>query len=211
MLSQLHWHDAIAAVPSTSPNMTIVKPTTTTTPALTNKYDACFCCREYKSYDFSGLTEKDEIWTFNRETRQHSIQRANEALQFLWARPEKTIAVVSHAGFMGMSLFSESNVAVGMSNGTSESNDGLEVPFENCEMRAIELTRDGRTFHLRLVSRVKRPQVEASEKDTESKMLAHHNMAQLYQFKGDEIERKLKSIRALNPGKVGNPHISSCL
>ena len=68
--------------------------------------------KEYPTFDASRLTENDELWQCDRESRQASIQRANMSLRWLWNRKEETIAVVSHAGFMGMSLNAARNVEV---------------------------------------------------------------------------------------------------
>ena len=138
----------------------------------------------------------DEMWTFDREKRADSVHRANEVLNFLHNRPEKSIAVVSHSGFMSMSLFSNANDKVVMGV-------GLETPFENCEMRAVELSvsklRNGNKYHLKLLRNVQRSKLHINEQDSQNKALAHRNMSQLYQFKEGDIERKLASIRRLNP------------
>jgi hypothetical protein len=140
----------------------------------------------------------DEMWSFDREKRADSVHRANEVLAFLHNRPEKSIAVVSHSGFMSMSLFTNANHKVAMGV-------GLETPFENCEMRAVEIFFYGNKYHLQLLGNVQRSKLHMNEQDSKNKALAHRNMAQLYQFKEGDIERKLVSIRRLNPDKVGNP------
>ena len=150
--------------------------------------------KEYPTFDASRLTENDELWQWDRESREESIQRANMSLRWLWNRKEETIAVVSHAGFMGMSLFTDKNTNVIMKK-------NVDQPFENCEMRKVILTRSDvqgseDMFTVELIETFQRPKLNTSKiEDEKQKMLSHRNMRQLYQFNKDEIESKLKVIR----------------
>jgi broad specificity phosphatase PhoE len=154
--------------------------------------------KEYADYDFRGISERDELWQLDREPRDTSIARAQEALRWIANRPEKCIAVVSHAGFMSMSLFSEKN--------TQLVTDGpLALGFENCELRAVKLSfNEQRTkFHAKLVHTIKRQRVvdlDSEESDKKRKMLGHTNMSHLYAFTREQIESKLVAIRAAYPG-----------
>jgi broad specificity phosphatase PhoE len=153
--------------------------------------------KEYPYFDFSQISEKDMLWRLNREPRQNSIDRANKFLKFISSRNEKIIACVSHAGFMGQSLFTDKNKKI-----TIMDKEKMLHGFENCEMRIMEFKIfNNDTYSVKMLDSIKRPKVDNDdeEEDIKAKNLGRLNMAELYKFSGKEIEEKLKIIRKENP------------
>ncbi|KAK9840535.1 hypothetical protein WJX84_011900, partial [Apatococcus fuscideae] len=79
--------------------------------------------------------QQDTLYDTKRVESEHSVQhRGTLLLQWLLARPESSIAVVTHHGFLGWSLSSfghECAPAVG---------DQMHRGFANCEMRSMVVT-----------------------------------------------------------------------
>lgn len=96
--------------------------------------------KDFPAVDFSSLSEADNLWGEERESAVDASHRAAEAIRLVLARPERVVAVVSHAGFMAMSVFHKKNAA--FAGFTPQ----MQMPFSNCEVRCVELvpTESGR-------------------------------------------------------------------
>ncbi|KAK9822101.1 hypothetical protein WJX74_007594 [Apatococcus lobatus] len=90
----------------------------------------------FPGVDFSMIQhQQDTLYDTKRVESEHSVQhRGTLLLQWLLARPESSIAVVTHHGFLGWSLSSfghECAPAVG---------NQMHRGFANCEMRSMVVT-----------------------------------------------------------------------
>lgn len=73
--------------------------------------------------------EEDPLWSLERETWEQVAARAASFMEWLWARPEKRIAVVAHGSFLITLL-----IAVLHLEG------GIELVFETGTMRTLTVT-----------------------------------------------------------------------
>lgn len=100
----------------------------------------------YPDIDFrTGLpTEHDELWTEEIEEWASTSARGYAALEYAWARPERTIAIVCHGGLLDAILCMCKNVVA---------DEVLRRRFKNAECRTALLDRreDG-VFRLRVDS-----------------------------------------------------------
>ncbi|KAK9855109.1 hypothetical protein WJX84_006371 [Apatococcus fuscideae] len=96
----------------------------------------------FPGVDFSMIQhQQDTLYDTKRVESEHSVQhRGTLLLQWLLARPESSIAVVTHHGFLGWSLSSfghECAPAVG---------NQMHRGFANCEMRSMVVTDAAATY-----------------------------------------------------------------
>jgi len=93
---------------------------------------------EFENFDFSEvLTDRDAFYTDARESDDHCCKRALAFLEWLNARPEKCIAVVTHSSFL-RHLFGQFG-----DNLHSTDMDTLQRMAGNCELRSVVLCSHG--------------------------------------------------------------------
>lgn len=99
------------------------------------RHPTSYLMEQFPGVDFSLLeSENDTLWEpTERESREALRTRIWVFLKWLYVRPERHIAVVSHAGFLrNMSrCFGE-----GMDSAVQEE---LHKEFQNCEMRTVQM------------------------------------------------------------------------
>lgn len=148
---------------------------------------------EFPNVDFSDLTEEDVAWTISREGKEAALARAERCLRWLAARPEPVLAVVSHSGFMTMSLFSKSNQVLEIQG--EELRDG----WANCELRTMVFSHEQSTdtFRARLLRIVRPKSMKAADEERKRRILGAKNMNALYQITKDlgavGVEKRLRA------------------
>lgn len=151
--------------------------------------------------DFGTISETDELWQIQRESRSASLNRAKDVLHWLWKRPEQRIACVSHSSFLTLSLFSKKNTVLRCED------KALHAHWTNAELRAIKLYYDESesTFICHLVKRIKHkaPLVtkDQRQKHSQRQLIAAKNMSALYTFSRKEIVTRLAKIHNMT-GKL---------
>jgi broad specificity phosphatase PhoE len=83
------------------------------------------------------LHDEDVFYTEERESDDHCCERAVKFLEWLNARPEKCIAVVTHSSFL-RHLFGQFGETL-----HGEDREGLQRLAGNCELRSIVLCSHG--------------------------------------------------------------------
>lgn len=149
---------------------------------------------DFPTVDYSEIpTEEDALWGEQRETGQDASLRAAAAIRYLLARPEAVIAVVSHAGFLGQSVFNKKNVAI------SGMPVEMQVPFTNGEIRCVEARPEAGGQAASLTWKWSMP--NEATRDPAERARAHElqfkNMRHLNQIfatpRGEELLRELRS------------------
>lgn len=109
-------------------------------------------CLSPEEVDVSRLPEEDDLWRPAEEGPTSAFARADRALHFLVERPERVIACVSHTSFMRQCLLGRRNRSV-VVEGSPEERRHVWRPFENTEVRSVELWEDPADgkFHMRLL------------------------------------------------------------
>jgi broad specificity phosphatase PhoE len=93
---------------------------------------------DFEDFDFSDVKhDEDAFYTDERETDEHCCNRAVKFLEWLNARPEKCIAVVTHSSFL-RHLFGQFGDTL-----KAEDRDGLQRLAGNCELRSVILCSHG--------------------------------------------------------------------
>eukprot|EP00979_Chaetoceros_neogracilis_P018312 scaffold10570_cov290-Chaetoceros_neogracile.AAC.17 len=93
---------------------------------------------EFENFDFSQLlTDQDVFYSDDRESDEHCCERALKFLEWLNARPEKCIAVVTHSSFL-RHLFGQFG-----DNLHGPDMDTLQRMAGNCELRSVVLCSHG--------------------------------------------------------------------
>uniref|UniRef100_A0A7S1FU90 Phosphoglycerate mutase n=1 Tax=Corethron hystrix TaxID=216773 RepID=A0A7S1FU90_9STRA len=103
--------------------------------------------RRFPSWDFSSITPYDETWTDTLESESDCRERGYQSL--LWASQQKEdgILMVTHGGLLRFTLADHENVVTEFVNdkcdvvSTGTRNDAKDR-FENCELRAYEMSWD---------------------------------------------------------------------
>eukprot|EP00747_Dinoflagellata_sp_TGD_P113374 gnl/TRDRNA2_/TRDRNA2_171690_c3_seq6.p1 gnl/TRDRNA2_/TRDRNA2_171690_c3~~gnl/TRDRNA2_/TRDRNA2_171690_c3_seq6.p1 ORF type:complete len:317 (-),score=52.11 gnl/TRDRNA2_/TRDRNA2_171690_c3_seq6:19-909(-) len=149
--------------------------------------------------DFAGLSEEDLTWTVARESRSEAAARAERCLRWIIARPEPVLAIVSHSGFMSMSLFDKANEALKVDPG---SETALRAGWINCELRTVALSQVSmpdaeQSFRARArVVRVVKPKGKSPEVENKRRSFAAKNMGALYhitkELGASGVERRLR-------------------
>jgi len=100
----------------------------------------------YPLCDFAALSEDDELWTEQLEEWPSCSARGRAALERVWLRPEREVAVVCHGGIL--------DAILGMRDDVHADAD-LKGRFHNAECRSAELNLDpdGVSFQLKLITR----------------------------------------------------------
>ena len=103
---------------------------------------------QFPHVDLSECSAVDEYWVEDRERATgEALERAVLALDFIAARPEQTVAIVSHGATMG-AVF-EGAESWGVAQHPRMVCE-MEPPRRNCEVVATTLTKDGATGVLSL-------------------------------------------------------------
>lgn len=93
---------------------------------------------EFPDFDFSEIRHDDDVFYGDgREPDDHCCERAVKFLEWLNARPEKCIAVVTHSSFL-RHLFGQFGDSL-----RQEDQDSLQRMAGNCELRSIVLCSHG--------------------------------------------------------------------
>ncbi|XP_056862036.1 phosphoglycerate mutase-like protein isoform X2 [Raphanus sativus] len=92
-------------------------------------YRTCF-----SEIDFT-MSDEDALWAEERENMKDVSARGLHFLKWLWERPEKDIAVVSHGIFLQQTLRALHEIV-----GTPVEDNHLKR-FANCELRSIRLDK----------------------------------------------------------------------
>jgi len=93
--------------------------------------------------DISRVEEVDALWSPAEESGKSAFGRADKALAFLMARPERNIAVVGHTSFMRQCLLGRRSKNVVVVDGVdAAAKEALWSSFENCEVRSVEMWVD---------------------------------------------------------------------
>eukprot|EP00747_Dinoflagellata_sp_TGD_P179008 gnl/TRDRNA2_/TRDRNA2_29060_c0_seq2.p1 gnl/TRDRNA2_/TRDRNA2_29060_c0~~gnl/TRDRNA2_/TRDRNA2_29060_c0_seq2.p1 ORF type:complete len:282 (+),score=33.17 gnl/TRDRNA2_/TRDRNA2_29060_c0_seq2:53-898(+) len=100
--------------------------------------------------DVSRVPEVDNVWRPAEESGSSAFARADRALDFLMARPERVIACVGHTSFMARCMLGGKNKSIVVEAADTE-RKRLQFPFQNCEVRAVEMWIDAadRKYHVR--------------------------------------------------------------
>ena len=95
--------------------------------------------KEFPDFDFSEIGHDEDIYYSGneRESDEHCCERAVAFLQWLNARPEKCIAVVTHSSFL-RHLFTQFG-----GNLASDDQDALQRTAGNCELRSVVMCSHG--------------------------------------------------------------------
>eukprot|EP00746_Dinoflagellata_sp_MGD_P034187 gnl/MRDRNA2_/MRDRNA2_181618_c0_seq1.p1 gnl/MRDRNA2_/MRDRNA2_181618_c0~~gnl/MRDRNA2_/MRDRNA2_181618_c0_seq1.p1 ORF type:complete len:246 (+),score=58.22 gnl/MRDRNA2_/MRDRNA2_181618_c0_seq1:170-907(+) len=89
---------------------------------------------EFPNVEFGFCSQDDLLWTqYYRDAMKQSVARGVQALEVIMARPEKTLAIVSHGAFMATAVFSSPHPQM---KSTSE------PPRYNCEMKEVQIRRE---------------------------------------------------------------------
>jgi broad specificity phosphatase PhoE len=91
--------------------------------------------------DISRVPEEDDLWQPREEGGRSAFSRADNALAFLMARPERVIACVGHTSFMRRCLLGSRNRSV-VVHGSEQEKKALWRAFENCEVRSVEMWQE---------------------------------------------------------------------
>jgi broad specificity phosphatase PhoE len=115
--------------------------------------------KEFPDFDFSEVEhDEDMYYTPHREPSEHCMARGVSFLEWLNARPEKCIAVVTHSSFL-RHLFSQFG-----GDQSPGDKDDLQRLAGNCELRSIVLcshgVKDGRVLRSDMVKAATKHQVE---------------------------------------------------
>lgn len=81
------------------------------------------------------MSDEDALWAEERENMKDVSPRGLHFLKWLWERPEKDIAVVSHGIFLQQTLRALHEIV-----GTPVEDNHLKR-FANCELRSIRLDK----------------------------------------------------------------------
>jgi len=93
---------------------------------------------QFENFDFSECNfDEDVFYSDERESDEHCCERALKFLQWLNARPEKCIAVVTHSSFL-RHLFGQFG-----DNLHSDDMSDLQRMAGNCELRSVVLCSHG--------------------------------------------------------------------
>jgi len=150
---------------------------------------------DFPAVDFADvLDEEDALWSEARESGEAAFRRATEAVRYVLRRPERVVAVVSHAGFMSMNVFHKKNAAI------LDMSPEMRRPFANCELRCVGLVGTSDAASLKL--HYTRPSIlprDAAEQ-AHAAALQHSNMGRLNKlFASSRGESLLVSHRAAFP------------
>eukprot|EP00927_Polykrikos_kofoidii_P054534 TRINITY_DN48944_c0_g1_i1.p1 TRINITY_DN48944_c0_g1~~TRINITY_DN48944_c0_g1_i1.p1 ORF type:complete len:247 (-),score=34.55 TRINITY_DN48944_c0_g1_i1:66-806(-) len=80
----------------------------------------------YTSWDFSSLTEDDDLWSQHLEPREACAERGYRALQEIWRAEEANVLVVAHGGLFSFLFDLHPQV---------DADDRIRARFRNCEVR----------------------------------------------------------------------------
>ena len=82
--------------------------------------------------------DEDELWAPTEEPGKSAYARADAALAFLLARPERAIACVGHTAFMSVCMLGGRNRSV-VVHASEDETKALQRGFGNAEVRCVEL------------------------------------------------------------------------
>ena len=96
----------------------------------------------FTMWDFSGISQRDELWTPQLEEQADCADRGYDGLCWLLKRPENNILLVCHGGILRFTMNMNPKVCVVDGRVSTSSTRDVKARFGNCELRRYELTWD---------------------------------------------------------------------